>query len=389
MSYLWTSEAVSAGHPDKVADQLADTVLDAYLKLNPITRVACEVTCMKDQILITGETSSSVILDVEDKIREKLTEIGYDRPENSYDAHTIEIVNKMNGQSSEIAQAVAKDSGDLGAGDQGLMFGFACDETDVCMPLAHHLSFEIIDLLEKDIRFGRVSGKWDSPFLPDIKSQVTVRYVDSGKPVSIDTIVISAQYREQFALGDLRACLDSKAIEPLRRKYSSLFDDNTKLVLQPSGAWHVGGPASDTGLSGRKIVVDNYGADCPIGGGSFSGKDPTKVDRSAAYAARHIAKNIVVAELAQKVRIQLSYAIGVVEPVSLRVESFGTSEQPDALLTEMVRDVVDLTPKGIIDRLELRRPIYAETASGGHFGREDFSWERTELVDTFKDYWNR
>ncbi len=394
MPYLWTSEAVSAGHPDKVADQLADTVLDAYLKQNPKNRVACEVTCMHDEILVTGEVSSIEKIDVEPLIRNKLTQIGYDRDENSYNGNTIPITVKINQQSTEIHQAVDKDSGEIGAGDQGLMFGYACDETEdysrgVYMPLAHHLSFEIIKLLEKNMKEQkRENGDWGSVFLPDCKSQVTMRYdLDENGfkiPIAIDSIVISTQYREDVDLELLRQMIRGYVINDLRERYANLFDNNTKLILQPSGAWHIGGPASDTGLSGRKIVVDNYGADCPIGGGSFSGKDPSKVDRSAAYMARYIAKNIVGAKLATECRVQLSYAIGVVEPVSVRVETFGTSDYFDDALTQMIEDVVDLTPQGIIDRLDLTNPIYSQTASGGHFGRNEFTWEKLDLIESFE-----
>jgi S-adenosylmethionine synthetase len=395
MSYLWTSEAVSAGHPDKVADQLADTVLDAYLKQNSNNRVACEVTCMHDEILVTGEISFVEEIDVVPLIRKKLIEIGYDRDENSYNGNTIPIRVKINQQSTEIHQAVDKDSGEIGAGDQGLMFGYACDETEsyvkgVYMPLAHHLSFEIIKLLEESMKRQRTDSEWGSVFLPDCKSQVTMRYkydsIRFKQPLAIDSIVISTQYRDSIPVKNLRECLKVSVIEELLETYEDLFNEDTKFILQPSGAWHIGGPASDTGLSGRKIVVDNYGADCPIGGGSFSGKDPSKVDRSAAYAARHIAKNIVAANLAHECRVQLSYAIGVVEPVSVRVESFDTSKISDEDLTCMVKELVDLTPKGIIDRLNLTDPVYSKIASGGHFGRNEFAWEKLDLVNKFKEY---
>lgn len=371
--YLWTSEAVSKGHPDKVADQIADTILDAYLDAEPSCRVAVEVTCCKDLILVTGETSSSHQLDVEKLVRGKLFEIGYDSIDTSYDGNTIKILDHLNKQSSQIAKAVVKEDGDIGAGDQGLMFGYACNETPNLMPLAHHLSFKAINALQTH------RGKYYSPLLPDAKSQVTIAYNDDGTPNHIDTVLVSTQHKEQYFsdIKELQEFLHKVIFPAISENYEKYITGNTKWLYNPAGLWTFGGPAADTGLSGRKIVVDNYGADCPIGGGSFSGKDPTKVDRSAAYAARHVAKNIVAQGLASKCQVQISYAIGVLQPVSVRVQTFGTGN--DAFLTNYVKNNIPLSPKAIIDRLNLRRPIYSATASGGHFGRDEFPWEKIDL----------
>jgi S-adenosylmethionine synthetase len=375
--YLWTSEAVSAGHPDKVADQLADSVLDAHLQQDPRVRVACEVTCCKNLVLVTGEISKQLDVDICNVIRERLIAIGYDRPEHCYDGHNVPIFNAINAQSEEIAKAVAKEDGELGAGDQGMMFGFACNETRELMPLAHTLAFCIIRALQNHIDENRLDDTWGSLLLPDAKSQVTVEYNDDGTPSKVHTVVVSTQHKGPVE----EAC---RLVENLVRK--AIPDIGDAIVhFNPAGEWHLGGPAADTGLSGRKIVVDNYGADCPIGGGSFSGKDPTKVDRSGAYAARHIAKNLVAAGVASKAQVQVSYAIGMVEPVSLRVQTFGTSRVPEQEITALVRRDVPLSPRAIIDRFDLRRPIYTATASGGHFGRSELPWERLDLVETFRE----
>jgi S-adenosylmethionine synthetase len=371
--YLWTSEAVSKGHPDKVADQIADSVLDAYLSIDPAQRVACEVTCCKKVVLITGEVSSSKSVDIDSIVRNKIKEIGYDHPDTSYDGNTVKVLNLINTQSDQIANAVAKENGDIGAGDQGIMFGFACDETSSLMPLAHHLSFKAINALEAN----RTSS--DSPLLPDSKSQVTIAYNDNGTPNHIDTVLVSTQHKEgEFNnIAELKEYLHKVVHPSIAELYEKYINSNTKWLYNPAGLWTFGGPGADTGLSGRKIVVDNYGADCPIGGGSFSGKDPTKVDRSAAYAARHVAKNIVAQGLAKRCQVQISYAIGVAEPVSVRVQTFGTGD--DSKLTRLVQNNVPLSPKAIIDRFQLRRPIYSVTATGGHFGRDQFPWELINL----------
>jgi S-adenosylmethionine synthetase len=390
--YLWTSEAVSKGHPDKVADQIADAILDACLKIDPVARVASEVTILNDFVLLSGEIGSNKIEDVSvfnDVARRVICNIGYDRSSNSFDGNTCEILNKISRQSNEIAAAVVKNDGEIGAGDQGMMFGFATNETEAFMPLAHHLAFELIRSLEHDIAIGRLAqpgvptDRWDSPLLPDAKTQVTMQYKDDGSPERIHTIVVSVCHKPNMTIGDVNGYVTQKAVKPLQKKYASLFDDQTRILINPAGLWNIGGPASDTGLSGRKIVVDNYGADCQIGGGSFSGKDPTKVDRSAAYAARHIAKNIVAAGLADAATVQISYAIGIVKPVAINVE-LKNGKVPSAKITQVVNDQIDLTPKGIIERLDLRRPIYSSTASGGHFGNPAYPWEKLDLVNNFK-----
>ena len=370
--YLWTSEAVANGHPDKVADQIADTILDAYLAIEPNCRVAVEVTCCKDLVLVTGEVSSTQKIDIENLVRNKIVEIGYNSTETSYDGNTITILNHLNTQSDQIAKAVAKEDGNIGAGDQGLMFGFACNETKAYMPLAHHLSFVAINSLQNDRRLNK-------KLLPDAKSQVTVAYHDDGTPSFIDTVLVSTQHYENAfnSIKDLHEYVSSVVQPAIAKDFAHLLTNKTKWLYNPAGLWTLGGPAADTGLSGRKIVVDNYGADCPIGGGSFSGKDPTKVDRSAAYASRHVAKNLVAQGFAKKCQVQVSYAIGVVEPVSIRIQTFGTGD--DQLLTNVVTNNISLSPKAIIDRLQLRRPIYSATASGGHFGRNEFPWEQVNL----------
>lgn len=391
MSFQWTSEAVSSGHPDKVADQIADTVLDCYIGHpdHVDDRVACEVTCTKDKVILTGEISNlaNEELGIYEKIRSKICSIGYFNDKADYfpgwSGEEVEIIDMMNGQSPEIAGAITKVGGELGAGDQGIMFGYACDETENFMPLAHTIAFDIIKILEDD----RADIPFNNSILyPDAKSQVTIRYLDSGKPVEIETVVISTSHISSVTLHDLRCYVLRIVVGKLKSKYESLITDRTKWIVNPAGTWNVGGPKSDTGLSGRKIVVDNYGADCPIGGGSFSGKDPTKVDRSAAYAARYVAKNIVASGLAKKAQVQLSYAIGVVEPVSLRVQTFDTGIISNDLLTTMIWELVDLTPKGIIDKLNLKSPIYAQTASGGHFGRLGFPWESLDLCESFREW---
>jgi S-adenosylmethionine synthetase len=394
--YQWTTEAVSKGHPDKVADQISDSILDAYLKIDPNLHVACECMVMKDLVVVSGEVSPCDKIDTEAVVRRVLCDIGYDDPVREYDGNTIEILDGINVQSQEIANAVVKKDGDIGAGDQGIMFGYATDETDSFMPLAHHLAFRFINALEEDIASKRQEAHWGSIFLPDSKSQVTINYTDDGKPLSIATIVVSTQHRRDVSLSELREYVHDEIIPPIAEDFGELFNDETKFLINPSGAWHFGGPAADTGLTGRKIVVDNYGGDCPIGGGAFSGKDPTKVDRSAAYAARYIAKNLVASGIANKVTIQLSYAIGVSQPTSVRVitprnrDSYigipaiknihlASSTKTDADIGDMIQELVDLSPCGIIERFNLRSPIYARTASGGHFGNADYPWEKLDL----------
>jgi len=387
--YLWTSEAVAAGHPDKVADQIADAILDAHLNEDPEARVACEVVVTRtpegvDLVVLTGEITSKATIDCDHVARSVLLEIGYDRFEHGFCHKHVQIENYIRAQSVEIAEAVAKDSGELGAGDQGLMFGYACLETEHLMPMAHQIAFNMIGLIEEDINEKRVifpdENTWGSIFRPDAKTQATIQYDEFGHPERVDALVVSVCHEEGLTLEQVQE--EVKGLIPKLDNYE-YFDKNTKLIINPSGTWNIGGPAADTGLSGRKIVVDNYGADCPIGGGSFSGKDPTKVDRSAAYMARYLAKNLVAADFARKARVQLSYAIGKVEPVSVRVQTFGTALKcSDEKLTALVVAHIPLSPQAIIDRFDLRNPIsfggYQKTAAGGHFGRPEFPWEKIE-----------
>ena len=375
MSYLWTSEAVSCGHPDKVADQIADTVLDAHLVLDQLARVACEVTVMSDLVLLTGEISSDANVDVEGVTRGMICRIGYDRPEHCFDGNTVPILNKIKRQSSEIAKAVTRSDGEIGAGDQGMMFGFACNETETYMPLAHYWAFRFVRMLERHRREIHAS-----PFLPDAKTQVTVRYDDDGKPEIVDTVLISTQHNDSCSFAAMESIV--RRLCEMTTSGSPLFTEDTRYIINPGGSWHVGGPAADTGLSGRKIIVDNYGSDCPHGGGSFSGKDPTKVDRSAAYAARHIAKNIVASGRANRATVQLSYGIGMAQPISIRVQTDWPYQ--DAELTKIIKEKILLTPLAIIKRLYLLTPIYRETATGGHFGNDIRPWEQLNLMDLFK-----
>lgn len=404
VTYPWVSEAVSRGHPDKTADQLADAVLDAHLEQDPLSRVACEITCKKT-VHVTGEITSEAKVNIPDVIRKKLDEIGYDRDEHGFNCHTVPINMEIDVQSPQIAKAVTQADGQIGAGDQGHMFGFACTETPEYMPLPHQLAFEFINVLRADIESQRRDGKWGSPLLPDAKTQVTVEYEEFDSymgwreviPKHVRTVIISTQHRSAFTLEQIRTYVRGIAqlvVDKYNRDGNALFDDKTEWIINKAGAWTIGGPGADTGLSGRKIVVDNYGPDCPIGGGSFSGKDPTKVDRSGAYAARWIAKNLVAAGFCSRMTVQVSYVIGRAEPVSIRVQPggkvepafIGLVENPEQL-AKIVNKVVDLTPKGIIDALNLRTRKgfrYQDTAHGGHFGRKGFPWEELNLVDKFK-----
>ena len=388
--YLWTSEAVAAGHPDKVADQIADAVLDAYLAVDPLSRVACEVTLTTDPetnrglVLVTGEITSDAKPNIEGIVRSVLSDIGYDRDENSFNCDTVDILNKIKKQSPIIAQAVTRDGTELGAGDQGIMFGYATNETSNFMPLPHAIAFEAIRLIEADIEVGRQGEDWLSPFLPDAKAQATILFNEVGRAIAVDSVLISACHRSDVSLADLKFYVEDRVIKHIKNGQSGhLINDQTKWIINPAGEWSFGGPAADTGLSGRKIVVDNYGADCPVGGGSFSGKDPTKVDRSGAYAARHLAKNIVAAKFCNKCQVQIAYAIGVVEPVSVRIQILAddspVKNTQEDYLSNFIQKNVSLSPKGIIDRFQLRRPIYRQTASGGHFGNPSFPWEQLDL----------
>lgn len=370
---LFSSEAVSAGHPDKVCDKIADYVLDQYISQDPLSHVACEVTATKNLILVTGEVSSSANygtdVDIEQSVKTVLDQIGYSY---WYRNENIEILNRMGKQSTQICDAVG--SGEqVAAGDQGIMFGYACNDTVNYMPLAHALSFELINAIQNDIgagiTFSEPYAGWESAFKPDAKTQVTVDDVDG----TIDTILISVCHKESFSLDAIRDYVNKRIIAPFKNKHEKRITDKTKYHINPAGAWTNGGFFFDTGLSGRKIVVDNYGGYCPVGGGSFSGKDPSKVDRSAAYFARYLAKNIVAKKGCKECVIQMAFGIGLVQPISVCAkidnEVFDLTKELD----------IDMSVTGIINKLDLRNPIYYETASGGHFGRNQFSWEKLDL----------
>ena len=379
MSYYFTSESVSEGHPDKVCDQISDAVLDDILANDKNARVACETFCATGLVLVGGEITTKHYVDVPKLVRRVVSEIGYTKGEYRFDAHSINVLSAINTQSGDIAMGV--DRG--GAGDQGMMFGYAINETPELMPMAIMYAHKLVKRLS-DIR-NRHNGLM--PYLrPDSKSQVTVEYDDNNKVKRIDAVVVSTQHD-----GDVtQKTIHDDVIEKVIRKVipARLLDKKTKIYVNPTGRFEIGGPHGDAGLTGRKIIVDTYGGKAPHGGGAFSGKDPSKVDRSAAYAARHLAKNIVGAKLAKECTIQLSYAIGVAEPVSILVNTNGTGVIPDTELSKIVRDNIDLTPKGIIKRLNLLRPIYRKTAAFGHFGRndEDFTWERLDLISVLKKY---
>ena len=379
MSYYFTSESVSEGHPDKVCDQISDAVLDDILANDKNARVACETFCATGLVLVGGEITTKHYVDVPKLVRRVVSEIGYTKGEYRFDAHSINVLSAINTQSGDIAMGVDKG----GAGDQGMMFGYAINETPELMPMAIMYAHKLVKRLS-DIR-NRHNGLM--PYLrPDSKSQVTVEYDDNNKVKRIDAVVVSTQHD-----GDVtQKTIHDDVIEKVIRKVipARLLDKKTKIYVNPTGRFEIGGPHGDTGLTGRKIIVDTYGGKAPHGGGAFSGKDPSKVDRSAAYAARHLAKNIVGAKLAKECTIQLSYAIGVAEPVSILVNTNGTGVIPDTELSKIIRDNIDLTPKGIIKRLNLLRPIYRKTAAFGHFGRndEDFTWERLDLISVLKKY---
>jgi S-adenosylmethionine synthetase len=372
--YLFTSESVTEGHPDKVADHISDAVLDAVLAQDPNGRVACEVLVTTGTCMVAGEITTNCYVDVPKIARETIAEIGYTDAAFGFDAKTCGVHNLIQSQSPDIAMGV--DPG--GAGDQGLMFGYACDETDELMPLPVQLAHRLVEKLSDVRRKGQLKY-----LRPDGKSQVSVEYVD-GKPTRVDAVVISTQHGEDVSTEQLRADVKKYIIDPIVP--ANMVDANTKYHINPTGRFVIGGPHGDTGLTGRKIIVDTYGGMGRHGGGAFSGKDPTKVDRSACYMARYIAKNIVAAGLAKRAEVQLAYAIGVPEPVSVMVDTFGTGELTGAQLTELVRANFPLTPKGIIDHLQLRRPIYKATAAFGHFGRkgDSFSWEKTDKAEALK-----
>ncbi len=372
--FLFTSESVTEGHPDKVADNISDAVLDAVLAQDPTGRVACEVLVTTGVCIVAGEITFNGHIDVPTIARKTIAEIGYTDAAFGFDAATCGVLNVIQTQSPDIAMGV--DTG--GAGDQGLMFGYACDETEELMPLPIQLAHQLTKQLSEVRNFGTLT--W---LRPDGKSQVSVEYVD-GKPTRIDAIVISTQHGDDVSTEELRAQVRKHIIDPVVPQH--MVDENTKYHINPTGRFVIGGPNGDTGLTGRKIIVDSYGGMGRHGGGAFSGKDPTKVDRSACYMARYIAKNVVAAGLATKAEVQLAYAIGVADPVSVNVNTFGTGTISENKITELIRANFPLTPKGIIDHLQLRRPIYKKTAAFGHFGRSEdtFTWEKTDKADALK-----
>lgn len=379
-SFLFTSESVTEGHPDKVADQISDAVLDYILTRDKNARVACETLVSNGFCVITGELKTSVYAPMQEIARKVIKDIGYTDALYGFDYRSAAVLNGIGEQSPDINQGVDRDDGEIGAGDQGLMFGYACRETDSFMPLPIWLSHRITEGLANRRKDGSL------PFLrPDGKAQVTVRYEDNS-PVSIDTIVISTQHSPDVNQNHLKDAVIEEIVQKvIPPKY---LNDNIKYFVNPTGKFIIGGPQGDAGLTGRKIIVDTYGGSCPHGGGAFSGKDPSKVDRSAAYLARYIAKNLVASGICDKATVQLAYAIGVVTPVSIFVDTQGTSKVDDNTITKCIEEVFSLTPKGIIESLDLLRPIYQKTAAYGHFGRElsDFTWERIDKVDAIREF---
>jgi len=378
---LFTSESVSEGHPDKVADQISDSIVDAIFREDPAARIACETMINTGMVVLSGEITTSASIDYEKIARNTIREIGYTSDAVGFDSERCEVLISIDKQSPDIAQGVNEGEGvdmDQGAGDQGLMFGYACNETEVLMPCPITYSHLLVKR-QADIR---KSGKLDW-LRPDAKSQVTVVY-EQGKPVSIDTVVLSTQHHPDIEHKDIEESVINEIIKPVLPK--NMISDKTRYLVNPTGRFVIGGPVGDCGLTGRKIIVDTYGGMARHGGGAFSGKDPSKVDRSAAYAARYVAKNIVAAELAERCELQLSYAIGVAEPTSISIETFGTGKVDEEKLINAIRDNFDLRPKGIISMLDLLRPIYQQTASYGHFGRSDIDlpWEKTDKAEILK-----
>ena len=371
---LFTSESVTEGHPDKIADQISDAILDAVMKDDPMGRVACETLVTTGLVVIAGEITTNTYVDFAGVARDVIRDVGYTRAKYGFDAETCGVICTVKKQSGDIAMGV--DTG--GAGDQGLMFGFACDETEELMPMPIQLAHRLCQ------RLSEVRKAGSADFLrPDGKSQVTVEYID-GRPARVDCVVISTQHSDSVSNEDLHKAIVNEVIRPVVP--AKMMDKDTRVHINPTGRFVVGGPMGDAGLTGRKIIVDTYGGYGRHGGGALSGKDPTKVDRSACYMARYIAKNLVAAGVARKLEVQLAYAIGVAEPVSVMTQTFGTGTIPDAQITELIRESFKLTPKGIIETLNLRRPVYRETASYGHFGRTGpgFTWERTDRADAIR-----
>ena len=379
-SYLFTSESVSEGHPDKVSDQISDAILDAILAIDPTARVAAETLCNTGLVVLAGEITTHANVDYIGVARETIKRIGYDNADYGIDYKSCAVMVCYDKQSPDIAQGVNEGTGidlDQGAGDQGLMFGYACDETPELMPAAIHYAHRIVERQSQLRKDGRL------PWLrPDAKSQVTLRYVD-GKPVGIDTIVLSTQHAPEITHKQIEEAVIEMIIKPV---VPQEWLNNTRYLVNPTGRFVIGGPQGDCGLTGRKIIVDTYGGAAPHGGGAFSGKDPSKVDRSAAYAGRYVAKNIVAAGLASRCQIQVSYAIGIAKPTSVMVTTFGTGKISDEKLAELVLELFDLRPKGIVQMLDLLRPIYQKTAAYGHFGREEpeFTWERTDKAEALR-----
>ena len=374
-NYLFTSESVTGGHPDKICDQISDAVLDAILAQDPMGRVACETCCTTGMVLVMGEITTTAELDIPKIAREVINDIGYNNAEYGFDCNTCAVMTALDKQSGDIAMGVDR----LGAGDQGMMFGFACDETPELMPLPISLAHKLCAKLT-EVRNNGTLGY----LRPDGKSQVTVEYDENHRPVRIDTVVISSQHAADVTLEQIRADIVEKVIKTTLP--ADMLDENTKYHINPTGRFVTGGPQGDSGLTGRKIIVDTYGGYSRHGGGAFSGKDPTKVDRSAAYAARYVAKNIVAAGLASKCEVELAYAIGVEQPVSVFVDTFGTGKIADTEISSIVNELFDLSPAGIIKALDLRRPIYRQVAALGHIGRTDIDlpWEKTDRVEDIK-----
>ncbi|MCL1858681.1 MAG: methionine adenosyltransferase [Oscillospiraceae bacterium] len=385
---LFTSESVTEGHPDKLCDQISDAILDELLKGAPMSRVACEATATTGLVMVMGEITTETYVDIQEIVRNTIGEVGYKNANYGFDSINCAVISSIHEQSPDIALGVDKSyeakngemsDFDTGAGDQGMMFGYACDETPELMPLPISLAHKLAKKLAKTRKAGILEY-----LRPDGKSQVTVEYID-GVPKRVDTIVVSTQHDPDIALDKIKKDIVREVIIPVIPE--NFIDDKTKIYVNPTGRFVIGGPACDSGLTGRKIIVDTYGGYAKHGGGSFSGKDPTKVDRTAAYAARHAAKNIVASGLAKKCEIQIAYAIGVAKPVSVMADTFGTGKLPDSRLSQIITEVVDLRPAAIIERFKLRRPIYKALAAYGHMGREDLDvpWENLDLVDVLKD----